>query len=102
MIHVLAAIELRPGQREAFLGEFRKLVPMVRAEKGCLEYGPAIDVAGGIPLQVHPREHVVIVVEKWADVAALKAHLEAPHMAEYRGRVKDLVVNVSLQVLQPA
>ena len=33
---------------------------------------------------------------------ALRAHLGAPHMAEYRARVKDLVVGVRLQVLQPA
>ncbi len=43
MIHVIATIELVPGMREAFLAVFRKLIADVRAEKGCIEYGPAID-----------------------------------------------------------
>ena len=28
MLHVLATIELNPGTREAFLAEFRKIVPL--------------------------------------------------------------------------
>ena len=102
MIHVIATIEVAPGRRDSFLTEFRRLVPTVRAERGCLEYGPAIDVAPALPMQGAPRPDTVIVVEKWADAEALKAHLAAPHMTEYRERVKDLVRNVALQVLQPA
>jgi quinol monooxygenase YgiN len=45
---------------------------------------------------------VVVVVEKWESVAALRAHLEAPHMMEYRLKVKDFVHKVSLQILTPA
>lgn len=102
MIHVIATIELAEGQREAFLAEFRALVPKVRAEKGCLEYGPAVDVASGIAAQGPVRGDVVTVVEKWIDLAALKAHLMAPHMEEYRPRVKHLVRSTTLQVLEPA
>ena len=102
MIHVLATIDLAPGKRDAFLTEFRRLVPTVRAEQGCLEYGPAIDVEPALPMQGPPRPDTVIVIEKWADVDALKAHLSAPHMTAYRERVKDLVQRVELQVLQPA
>jgi len=101
MIHVIATIELVEGQREAFLKEFRALVPKVRAEKGCLEYGPAVDVASGIAAQSPPRGDVVTVVEKWSDLAALKAHLVAPHMEDYRPRVKNLVRSTTLQVLEP-
>jgi quinol monooxygenase YgiN len=102
MVHVIATIELAPGKRDAFLTEFRKLMPKVHAENGCIEYGPAIDVASGIPVQDAPRPNVVVVVEKWADLEALKAHLVAPHMNEYRETVKDLVRGLRLQVLQPA
>lgn len=102
MIHVLATIELAEGKREAFLKEFHLLVPLVRAEAGCLEYGPAIDVATGLAAQAPPRDNVVLVLEKWASLEALQAHLVAPHMTAYRSRVKDLVANVRLQVLQPA
>ena len=102
MIHVIATIEVAPGQREAVLAEFHKIVPLVRAESGCLEYGPAVDVPSGIAAQVPPRDNVVSVVEKWSSLDALHAHTVAPHMTEYRGRVKDLVVSIRLQVLQPA
>ena len=102
MIHVIATIEVARGTRAEFLTEFRKLVPLVRAEAGCLDYGPTIDVGTGLAVQVPIREHVVTVVERWESLEALRTHLQAPHMAEYRERVKTLVVGVSLQVLQPA
>lgn len=102
MIHVLATIELTPGSRPAFLQEFAALVPLVRAEDGCLEYGAAIDLATLLPAQGPVRENAVIVVEKWRDLAALEAHLMAPHMLAYRGRVKAMVTSTQLQVLEPA
>ena len=101
MIHVIATISVAPGSRAAFLTEFGKLVPLVRAESGCLEYGAAIDEPTGLAVQSLAGEDAVIVVEKWASVDALNAHLKAPHMADYRLRVKDLVQSVSLRVLRP-
>ena len=102
MIIVLATIELHPGKRADFLGEFRKLVPKVRAETGCHEYFPAIDTVSGLAVQGPARDDIVVVVEKWESVAALEAHLIAPHMMEYRPKVKDFVKKVSLQILSPA
>jgi quinol monooxygenase YgiN len=102
MIHVIATIELAAGTREAFLAEFHRLVPLVRAEAGCLDYGPTIDVATGLAAQAPPRDHVVTVVERWQSLDALRAHLAAPHMQDYRERVKGYVTRVQLQVLQPA
>lgn len=101
MIHVIATIELNPGARDAFLGEFRKIVPMVRAEQGCLEYGAAVDTPTDISAQVTLRNDVVLVVEKWSDLAALKVHLTAPHMLDYRPKVKPFVKQVGLQILEP-
>jgi quinol monooxygenase YgiN len=102
MIHVIATIELAEGKRAAFLEEFRKLVPLVRAEAGCLEYGAAIDTPSGLPIQTPLRENVVTVVEKWESVEALQAHSQAPHMVAYRPKVRDFVLGTKLQVLQPA
>lgn len=102
MIHVLATVELHPGQREAFLAEFQRIVPLVRAERGCLEYGPAIDAETDIAAQQRLGENVMVVVEKWQDLESLQAHLTAPHMVEYRPKVKPLIVQSKLQILQPA
>lgn len=102
MIHVLATIRVAPGKRAEFLAEFHKLIPLVRAETGCIEYASAIDVQTTLPAQLPLRDDVVMVVEKWDDLDALAAHLMAPHMLEYRARVKSLVLGTELQVLEPA
>jgi quinol monooxygenase YgiN len=101
MIYVIATIEVKPGKREAFLAEFNKNVPNVRAENGCLEYGPTVDAKTDIKAQIPLRENVVTIVEKWESLQALHAHLVAPHMATYRERVKDYVVGATLQILDP-
>lgn len=101
LIHVIATIELAPGTREKFLAEFRKLVPEVKAEVGCIAYGPAIDAQTDIVAQARIGADKVVIVEQWESIAALKAHAVAPHMQAYRGRVKEFVKGMELRVLQP-
>lgn len=104
MIHVIATITAKPGKRAELLAEFNRNVPAVRAEDGCIEYRPTVDVASGLMVQGPLRDDVILVIEKWASLEALKAHTQAPHMAEYRVRVKekDLVQGVTLEVTQDA
>ena len=102
MIHVIATITLKPGVREPFLEVFRWVTPLVRAEDGCLEYQATVDVQTTLAVQDGPRADVVTVVEKWASVEALYAHTAAPHMAEYREKVKDYVLGVRLVVSENA
>jgi quinol monooxygenase YgiN len=102
MIHVIATVELATGTRDKFLAEFRKLIPDVRAEAGCIEYGPTIDAETDIAIQHRVGPDRVVVIEKWETVAALKAHGVAPHMQAYRARVKDYVKAMELRVLSPA
>lgn len=99
MIHVIAEIEVREGTRDAFLQEFRRIVPIVRDEDGCIEYGPALD--GASDVAAAPRPNIVTVIEKWTNDAALKAHLKAPHMVEYRKRAAAAMVGVTIRVLEP-
>lgn len=100
MIIVLARIQTAAGKREQFLEEFQSVVPLVRDEAGCLEYGPATDAVTDLPTQ-QTDEDMVMVVEKWESLDALKAHLVADHMIAYRERVQGLVVKTDLQVLEP-
>ena len=44
MIHVVAIITAKPGQRATVLEHFRANVPAVHAEAGCIEYGATVDV----------------------------------------------------------
>lgn len=100
MLHVLAEIRLRPGARDAFVEEFRRLTPLVLAEDGCLAYEGALEVPSGIGAQAPVREDVLTVVERWRDEAALAAHLAAPHMAEHRERARGLTDGTTIRVLR--
>jgi quinol monooxygenase YgiN len=101
MLHVIATVELVDGGREPFLREFWRVVPQVRAEAGCIEYGPTVDIETDIAPQIPFRGDVVTIIERWVDLDSLKAHLSASHMIDYRPRVKPFVRRVSLQVLAP-
>lgn len=102
MIYVIATIEIAPGRRDDFLAEFHRIVPLVRDEEGCHDYGPTVDVETNLDAQPDVREDVVTVVERWESLEHLEAHLIASHMIEYRGRVKEIVKGATLQVLEPA
>jgi quinol monooxygenase YgiN len=102
MVHVIAVITARPGKREAILKEFRANVPNVLAEKGCIEYGPALDAEPAPAFQTRLGPDTFMVVEKWASMDDLKAHAAAPHMAAYGAKVKDFVASRVIHILTPA
>lgn len=101
MIHVIAIITTRPGQRDAVLAIFRDNIPAVLAEDGCLEYGPAVDAETANPSQARLGPDSFVVVEKWASPAALAAHAASPHMAAYAARVKDMLAARTIHILDP-
>lgn len=101
MIHVLAIITAKPGKREEVLAAFRAVVPVVRKEEGCIEYGAATDAEGIGPNQTTLGPDTYVVIEKWTSAAALAAHAATPHMLEYRTKTKDLLVNRVIHVLSP-
>jgi quinol monooxygenase YgiN len=102
MIHVIAIITAKPGMRDAILTEFRGNLAAVRAEQGCIEYGPAIDTEGMGSFQTAFGPDTFLAIEKWADKAALKAHAAAPHMAAYAAKTRDMIASRVIHVLSPA
>ena len=102
MIHVIAIITAKPGQRETILAAARANIPAVQAEDGCIEYSLATDAEGMGSFQTRFGEDTFVFVEKWRDPAALKAHAAAPHMAAYGAKVKELVASRVIHVLSPA
>ena len=101
MIHVIASIRMKPGKVSDFLQIFRSNMPHVLEEKGCMEYVPTLDLDADLPPQ-HLDEHVVTIIEKWETLEALHKHLATQHMQDYRARVKDIVEDLSIKVLQEA
>jgi quinol monooxygenase YgiN len=102
MIHVIAIITAKPGQRDNMLAAAKANIPAVLAEHGCMEYGPAIDAEGLGSFQTKFGPDTFVFIEKWSDAAALKAHAAAPHMAAYAAKVKDLIASRVIHVLSPA
>jgi quinol monooxygenase YgiN len=94
MIHVLAIITAKPGQREAIL-------TAVHAETGCIEYGAATDAEGMGGFQTKFGPDTFVVIEKWESIDALKAHAASPHMAAYGAKTKELIASRVIHVLSP-
>lgn len=101
MIHVLAIVTAKPGMRDAILKHFHANMPAVRAEKGCIEYGPAVDAEGVGAIQTKLGPDAFVVVEKWESIDALKAHAAAPHMAAYGAKTKEMIASRVIHVLSP-
>jgi quinol monooxygenase YgiN len=99
MIHVIAIITTKPHQRSAVLELFKANLPAVRAEAGCIEYGPVIDADGADPAF---GPDTFVVVEKWESMAALKAHAVVPHMVAYAEKTRNMIAKRAVHVLTPA
>ena len=102
MVHVIAVITAKPGMRDAVLQAFRANVPAVRAEAGCLEYGPAVDMDEGPGFQKKYGADTFVAIEKWESYDALKAHFTTPHMAAYGAKTKEMIANRAVHILSPA
>jgi len=102
MVHLIAFITAHPGKRAELLAAFHGIIPTVRAEDGCIEYQPVVDLDGYGGSQTPLGPDTYIVVEKWASEAALRAHAAAPHMADFGARAKHLIARRVLHVLTPA
>ena len=102
MIHVVAIITVKPGQLDSILTAFRANIPAVRAEDGCIEYNPVTDAEGVGSFQAKIGGDAFMVIEKWRDLAALKAHAASPHMAAYGAKVKDFIATRTVHVLSSA
>jgi quinol monooxygenase YgiN len=101
MIRVVAIITAKSSMREAILKEFHANMPAVHAEKGCIEYGPAIDAEGIGNFQAKFGPDTFVVIEKWESPEALTAHAASPHMAAYAAKTREMIASRVIHVLQP-
>ncbi|RZL88051.1 MAG: antibiotic biosynthesis monooxygenase [Variovorax sp.] len=101
MIHVVAVITAKPGQRDRILEAFRANRAAVLAEEGCIEYNATVDAAGMPASRGSFGADTFVVIEKWETLAALQAHAAAPHMAAYGAKVKEWTENRVIHVLEP-
>ena len=73
----------------------------MRAEEGCYEYGATVDIESALTHIIGaPRTNTVVIIEKWASIEALQAHIGQPHMKEFKEAIAGLTVSATkLQVL---
>ncbi|GGU76486.1 antibiotic biosynthesis monooxygenase [Streptomyces albospinus] len=87
---VVATLRTKPGRREDVLAAFRRHTAAVHAEPGCLLYA------------VHAGDDRVVVVENWADQAALDAHSAGPALAKLGAEMADALAGpADVAVLEP-
>jgi quinol monooxygenase YgiN len=101
MIHVIAIVTAKRGQRDSVLQVFRANVPAVRAERGCIEYEASVDSVPVLKFQTEFGPDTFVVIEKWESVEALEAHSKAPHMVTYGDKTRDFIANRLIHVLSP-
>jgi quinol monooxygenase YgiN len=101
LIHVVAIITTKPGQRGTVFSSFRDIILEVRREEGCVEYRATVDIEGGPDTWAKFGPDTFVVIEKWESREALEAHSASAHMVAYAARVKDLIVSRAIHVLEP-
>ena len=101
MISVIASISVKEGKLSEFLEIFKENVPNVKAESGCIEYTPTVDINSGLPPQSLDK-NIVTIIEKWETLEDLHNHIKAAHMQTYREKAQCMVDSMSLKVLQDA
>ncbi|MFM9923931.1 putative quinol monooxygenase [Variovorax sp. H27-G14] len=101
MIHVVAVITAKPGQRARLLEAFADNRAAVLAEEGCIEYGATIDAQGIPTSKASFGPETFVVIEKWESLAHLQAHGVAPHMKEHGAKTKEFVESRLIHVLEP-
>ena len=101
MIYVIASIHVKKGRLQDFIEVFKSNVPNVREERGCIQYFPTVDINADLPPQILD-ENVMTVIEYWDSLGALRDHLATPHMLAYKEKVKGIVEDISIKVLQEA
>lgn len=74
---VAGTVRVPAENLERFRPHMEAMLAASRAEDGCLLYSYALDVAD---------PGLIRVFESWRDQAAIDAHVQTPHMAEWRSQ----------------
>ena len=89
MLLIQVTYTMRPGQREAFVRKIREtgILDDIRGEKCCLGYSYYLP---------EEEDGTLLLVEKWTDAQAQKAHLETPHMKQMAAFKPEYVADTKL------
>lgn len=84
---IVANIHAKPDQADLVRAELEKLIPLTRAEEGCVQYDLHLN-------QADPAHFLFF--ENWATREAFEAHMQTAHIAAYleatEGAVEQFLV----------
>ena len=88
MLTIVANIHVNADQIDLVKGELEKLLPITRAEEGCIQYDLHQD---------NEKPAHFLFYENWESRDLWQAHMNAPHLAAYikatDGAVAEFTVN---------
>lgn len=89
MLLIQVTYTMRPGQRDAFVRRIREsgILDAIRGEEGCLGYSYYLP---------EEEDGTLLLIEKWTDAQAQKAHLETPHMKQMAAFKPEYVADTKL------
>ncbi len=89
---IVANIHAEPDAIDRVRAELEKLIPITRAEQGCIQYDLHQD-------NEDPAHFMF--VESWASRDLWQVHMSAPHLAAYREAVDGALTKFSLFEMTP-
>lgn len=87
---ILAHIHAKPESVALVQAELEKLIPITRAEEGCLQYDLHQD---------NEDPNHFVFYENWTSRELWRAHMEAPHLAAYMEATQGAVLEFTLHEL---
>ena len=90
MLTIIADIHAEPDQIERVRAELEKLIPVTRAEKGCIQYDLHQD-------NEDPAHFTFY--ENWESRKLWQAHMQAPHLKAWKKATDGAIAKFSLHEL---
>jgi quinol monooxygenase YgiN len=83
MLVIAGYVRMDPAKRDASVAAATTMMAETRKEAGCISYTFSSDLED---------EGVFRIFEEWESPAALDAHFQSPHMAEFQKQIPNLGV----------
>ncbi|MEM7114965.1 MAG: putative quinol monooxygenase [Chloroflexota bacterium] len=82
MIVIAGQIPIRGDKREEAIAAALEMAAATQQEEGCISYDFHASLAD---------PNIIFIFEEWESDAALQAHFQTPHMAEFRKKLPNIV-----------
>ena len=100
-VWVLCRFDLKPDANKAdYIAQTKAILSAVRREDGCIEYRLLGDCDTDWEKPQRFGDRTLWMLEKWASVNSLKAHLETPHMKAFGPKVSGMRSGSTFHVLE--